>query len=99
MPDGWKLTGNETIPSEVTFTGNGVPDKKVTVDHATVTVTPDSPKTPNDKLPDNPGKSYPSGVAKDDLVKTVTRKVVITTPDGKETVTSSTVAFLVNVTV
>ena len=42
-----------------------------------VNVTSDQPKTPSDKLPDNPGKSYPSGVAKDDLVKTVTRKVVI----------------------
>ena len=99
MPDGWKLVGNETIPSTVTFTGEGVPDKKVTVDHATVTVTPDQPKTPSDKLPDNPGKSYPSGVAKDDLSKTVARKVVITTPDGKETVTNQTVTFTRNATV
>ena len=99
MPDGWKLVGNETIPSEVTFTGEGVPNKKVTVDHATVTVTPDSPKTPNDKLPDNPGKSYPSGVAKDDLTKTVTRKVTITTPDNKSTVTNQTVTFTRSATV
>lgn len=34
-------------------------------------------------LPDNPGKNYPSGVAKDDLNKTVTRTINITTPDGK----------------
>lgn len=33
--------------------------------------------------PDNPGKNYPSGVAKDDLNKTVTRTINITTPDGK----------------
>ena len=51
--------------------------------HATTTVTPDNPKTPADVLPDNPGKNYPSGVAKDDLNKTVTRTINITTPDGK----------------
>ena len=56
--------------------------------HATTTVTPDNPKTPADVLPDNPGKNYPSGVAKDDLNKTVTRTINITTPDGKtQTVT------------
>src|SRR5699024_9205119 len=63
VTDGWKLVGNETIPSTITFTGDGVPNKKVTVDHATVTVTPDKPKTTGDKLPDNPSKNYPSGVA------------------------------------
>ena len=51
--------------------------------HATTTVTPDNPKTPDDVLPDNPGENYPSGVAKDDLNKTVTRTINITTPDGK----------------
>ena len=51
--------------------------------HATTTVTPDNPKTPADVLPDNPGKNYPSGVAKDDLNKTVMRTINITTPDGK----------------
>ena len=56
--------------------------------HATTIVTPDNPKTPADVLPDNPGKNYPSGVAKDDLNKTVTRTINITTPDGKtQTVT------------
>ena len=51
--------------------------------HATTIVTPDNPKTPADVLPDNPGKNYPSGVAKDDLNKTVTRTINITMPDGK----------------
>ena len=56
--------------------------------HATTIVTPDNPKTPADVLPDNPGKNYPSGVAKDDLNKTVTRTINITAPDGKtQTVT------------
>lgn len=51
--------------------------------HAKTIVTPDNPKTPADVLPDNPGKNYPSGVAKDDLNKTVTRTINIKTPDGK----------------
>ena len=91
VPDGWKLVGNEVVPSQVTFTGEGVPDKKVTVDHATVTVTPDSPKTPSDKLPDNPGKSYPSGVAENDLNKDVTRTIKVTDPTGKATTETQTV--------
>ena len=83
VPAGWKLVGNETIPSEVIFTGEGIPNKKVTIDHTTVTVTPDSPKTPSDKLPNNPDKSYPSGVSEDDLNKTITRTIKVTTPDGQ----------------
>ncbi|EGL98306.1 YSIRK signal domain/LPXTG anchor domain surface protein [Ligilactobacillus salivarius] len=99
VPDGWKLTGNEVVPSQVTFTGEGVPDKKVTVDHATVTVTPDSPKTPSDKLPDNPGKSYPSGVAENDLNKDVTRTIKVTDPTGKATTETQTVHLTRSATV
>lgn len=58
---------------------------EIPVHHKLVTVTPDHPKTPNDKLPDNPTKSYPSGVAEADLNKTLTRTIKVTTPDGKTT--------------
>ena len=51
-------------------------------------VTPDHPKTPNDKLPDNPTKSYPSDVAEADLNKTLTRTIKVTTPEGKTTTIS-----------
>src|SRR5699024_3564574 len=91
VPDGWKLVGNETIPSTITFTGDGVPNKKVTVDHATVTVTPDKPKTTGDKLPDNPSKNYPSGVAESDLNKNVTSTIKVTDPQGKVTTATQTV--------
>ncbi|NIB71468.1 LPXTG cell wall anchor domain-containing protein, partial [Lactobacillus jensenii] len=40
-----------------------------------ITVTPNDPKTPSDKLPDNPGKNYPKGVDKKDLNKTVKRTI------------------------
>ena len=61
---------------------------EIPVHHKMVTVTPDHPKTPNDKLPDNPTKSYPSGVAEADLNKTLTRTIKVTTPDGKTTTIS-----------
>ena len=59
--------------------------------HSTVTVIPYLPKTTDDKLPNNPTKSYPKGVAKDDLNKTVVRTIKVTTPDGKTTTTRQTV--------
>ena len=99
IPDGWKLVDGQTVPNEITFDPDGHADMSVKIEHQHVTVTPDMPKTPSDKLPDNPSKSYPSGVAKDDLSKTVTRKVTITTPDGKQTVTNQTVTFTRNATV
>lgn len=99
VPAGWKLVGNETIPSEVTFTGEGVPNKKVTVDHTTVTVTPDSPKTPSDQLPDNPNKNYPSGVSENDLNKTITRTIKVTTPNGQTKTAEQTIKLTRTATV
>ena len=99
LPAGYKLVDDQSVPKTVHFNANNNDDINVKVQHATVTVTSDSPKTPSDKLPDNPNKSYPSGVAKDDLTKTVTRKVTIVTPDGKSTVTNQTVTFTRNATV
>ncbi|WP_295747248.1 hypothetical protein [uncultured Limosilactobacillus sp.] len=54
----------------------------VALKHATTTVTPTDLKTPKDKLPDNPNKKYPNGVAKDDLNKTVTRLISLHRPNG-----------------
>ena len=96
LPAGYKLVDGQSVPKTIHFNANNNNDINVKVQHSTVMVTPDSPKTPSDKLPDNPSKSYPSGVAKDDLSKTVTRKVTITTPDGKQTVTNQAVTFTRN---
>ena len=82
VPAGWKLMNGQSVPATIKFSAN-TPDVTVKVEHSYVTVLPDNPKTPADVLPDNPGKNYPSGVAKDDLNKTVTRTINITTPDGK----------------
>ena len=82
VPVGWHVV-NGTVPSEITFGPNGTPKTVVTIAHSHATVTPDAPKTTSDKLPDNSGKTYPAGVSHDDLNKTVTRTIKVTTPDGQ----------------
>ena len=98
VPVGYKLVEGQQLPTTYTFV-KGEQNQVILLTHQHTTVQPDAPKTPSDKLPDNPGKNYPSGVAKDDLTKTVTRKVTIVTPDGKQTVTNQTVTFTRNATV
>ncbi len=81
VPTNWKLVPGQMIPSIVMVTTNGIPTVKVNVEHDTITVTPNEPKTPSDKLPD--GTNYPSGVDKDELNKVVTRTITINKPGKK----------------
>ena len=90
-PAGWRLVANQTVPTELTFTATDQAPLKIVIEHAHTTVTPDDPKTPNDKLPDNPTKSYPSGVSANDLNKTVTRTIKVIAPTGQVTTTKQTV--------
>ena len=89
VPNGYVVDGQ--VPADYTFKAKDNADVTVKLKHGTTTVTPDKPKTANDKLPDNPTKSYPSGVAENDLNKTVTRTINVTTPDGKTSTTTQTV--------
>ena len=89
-PAGWTVVG-EPVPNELTFGPDGHADVTVTIDHQHVTVTPDQPKTPTDKLPDNPAKTYPNSVGHDNLNKTITRTIKITTPDGQTKTVKQTV--------
>lgn len=57
--------------------------------HTTVQVTPDQPKTTGDKLPDNPTKSYPTGVGHSDLNKTVTRTIQVVDPHTQQVATTA----------
>ena len=89
VPVGWHVV-NGTVPSEITFGPNGTPKTVVTIAHSHATVTSDTPKTISDKLPDNPNKTYPTGVGENDLNKTITRTIKVTTPDGQtKTVTQT----------
>lgn len=81
-PAGWTITGDK-VPSELTFNADGHVDVTITINHQHTTVTPDDPKTNGDRLPDNPTKTYPNGVGHDDLNKTITRTIKLTTPDGQ----------------
>ena len=85
VDNGYVLVSDSTNGAEIVFDNDDAKDQtfEVRLKHGTITVTPDDPKMPADVLPDNPGKKYPSGVAKDDLNKTVKRTINITTPDGK----------------
>ena len=94
VPAGWQLVGDEVIPTELTFTPNGYPDTTVKIEHSHVTVTPDSPKTPSDTLPNNPSKPYPSGVAKDDLNKTITRTINVVDPHTQKVATTTQTVHL-----
>ena len=51
------------------------------VKHHIETVTPDDPKTPEDKIP-NTNQNYPGGLTETDLSKTITRTIIVHMPDG-----------------
>ncbi|MGJ3937019.1 mucin-binding protein [Limosilactobacillus mucosae] len=82
VPAGWKLTAEQVVPDNVTFTAT-TSDIVLQVAHATVTVLPNDPKTTENLLPDNPDRHYPSGVAFADLNKTITRTIIFKLPDGR----------------
>ena len=89
VPAGWQLVPSQEIPKTVTATAKGIPTVIVKVEHKTVVVTPETPATdiPNGKVPGDPNKTYEK---MDDLVKTPTRTIVVTKPDGsKQTITQS----------
>ena len=66
----------------ITFTGDYTPDQRILIEHATVLVTPDDPKTTTDPLPDNPNLTYTTGLEAGDLNQTVTRTIIVYLPDG-----------------
>ena len=81
-PAGWKIVDGQNIPKTEKVTPTGIPTVTVKVEHKTTTVPPTDPKTPKDKLPDNPDKHYPDGVSEKDLNKTVVRQITVVKPDG-----------------
>ncbi|MCC4435405.1 BspA family leucine-rich repeat surface protein [Limosilactobacillus reuteri] len=89
IPAGWQLVPGQDIPKTVTATAEGIPTVIVKVEHKKIIVTPDTPTEdiPNGKVPGDPNKTYEK---MDDLVKTPTRTIVVTKPDGsKQTITQS----------
>ncbi|MCZ3622712.1 mucin-binding protein [Lactobacillus mulieris] len=103
IPDGYELVDGNKVPTEITFNNDGsqTPDTTIHLKHKTTTVTPDSPKTTDDNLPDNPDKKFPSGVSETDLNKTITRTIVEVDPltGEKKTVATQTVHYTRTATV
>ena len=96
IPDGYVVTGE--VPSEVTIKPKDTPIV-VHVEHGKSYVTPDKPVNKGDLIPGTKDKHYPDGLTHDDLNKTVTRDVEITTPDGRKTSTHQEVTFTRGATV
>ena len=93
IPAGYELVPGETVPTSITFKNDGsqTPATKVELQHQTVKVTPASPKTTEDKLPDNPTINYPEGVGEKDLTKVITRTIRVHNPAGGVETTTQTV--------
>lgn len=92
VPAGWKVISGK-VPSEITFGPNGIPQTVVTIAHQHVTVDPDHPQNNGTKLPDNPAKTF-NGVEANDLNKTITRTIKVTTPDGQTKTVAQTAKLI-----
>ena len=84
IPHGWVIANGQDIPSTVKAGPDGVPTVSIKIKHGEITVTPDKPKTPNDKMPD--GDNYPKGVSESDLNRNVTRQIILHMPTGDKQV-------------
>lgn len=91
-PAGWKIVDGQDIPKTVTATADGISTVIVKIEHATIIVTPDTPKDdiPNGKVPGDPNKTYEK---MDNLTITPTRTIIVTKPDGSKQTISQSVEF------
>lgn len=91
VPAGWVKEEGQNLPKKMTITDQGIATVYVHIKHGKVIVNPDQPKTPQDKLPDNPSQGYPTGVDSDSLNKTITRTIEVLDPHIGKTITTQTV--------
>ncbi|MDO4913226.1 MAG: YSIRK-type signal peptide-containing protein, partial [Bifidobacteriaceae bacterium] len=93
---------SQAAASNITGVSGFNPDKPdtnvyfVSWPHDTITVTAADPKTTSDQYTQPDGttmQNYPEGVTSDDLNKTITRTIVVTTPDGQKTNEEQTVKY------
>lgn len=91
VPAGWVKEDGQNLPKKMTITDQGIATVYVHIKHGKVVVNPDQPKTPQDKLPDNPSQGYPTGVDSDSLNKTITRTIEVLDPHTGKTTTTQTV--------
>ena len=70
LPAGYKLKDGESIPTSITFNGDPIADKEITLEHIVETLT--------DKTPD-----LPNGYTSADFKRTVTRTINVYSTDGQ----------------
>lgn len=86
IPEGWKLVPDQDIPKKIKVTPDGVPTVTIKIQHKTIVVTPETPKSdiPTGKVPGDPTKTYEKI---DSLTVTPTRTIIVEMPDGtKQTI-------------
>ncbi|MFR0584451.1 mucin-binding protein [Limosilactobacillus mucosae] len=99
LPDGWVLANGQPDHQAVTFTGSAMAPIVVEIAHGQVTVDPDDPKTPQDRLPYTKNDFYPSSVGYNKLNRTITRAIKVVYPDGQTDLINQTVKFKRSATV
>ena len=81
LPAGYQLVKGQAIPKTIILKAGNVAPINVIVEEQHVKVTADNPKEEGDEIPGTDGWCwYPSGVAKDDLNKVITRTVNLYEP-------------------
>lgn len=99
LPDGWMLADGQADQQQITFTGSAMAPIIVKIVHGQVTVDPNDPKTPQDRLPYTKNDFYPSSVGYNKLNRTITRAIKVVYPDGQTDLINQTVKFKRNATV
>lgn len=90
IPDGWKTL--DKIPDSVTIKDVDDP-VKYRINHMHVIITPDKPIVAGSKIDGTQNKTYPQGLSKDDLNKTITQVVTITNPQSMTTNNTQSLTF------
>ena len=98
LPDGWTIYRGQTVPSKITF---GVHNNNLdfVVTHVLAFVSADANIRPGDRIAGTVGKTYPAGIAADNLNKTVTRTIRVKLSSGSTKTVTQTVQFSRNAVV
>ena len=84
VPDGWVLYDGQQVPTKITF-GAENNNRDFVISHLVVFVPASAKVNQGDKIEGTTGKTYPAGVAYNDLNKVITRTIHVTNIDGTTT--------------
>ena len=95
VPDGWVLYEGQNVPTKITF-GAENNNRDFVISHLVVFVPASAKVNQGDKIEGTTSKTYPAGVAYNDLNKTITRTIHVTNPDKTTTDHVQSVHFVRN---